>query len=83
MKNVYVCGCFQNDFHNKTYDDILHNIFMNHSDYSIFVRIEVETIYIFVVRKLLNFVIKPIVGISLIKHVAIKWEVLPFHVLAF
>ena len=37
MKNVYVCGCFQNDFHNKTYNEILYNIFMNHSDYSVFV----------------------------------------------
>ena len=43
MKNIYVCGCFKNDFHNKTYDEILYNIFMNPSDYSIFVRIEIET----------------------------------------
>ena len=37
MKSVYVCGCFKNDFHNKTYDEILCNIFMKPSDYSIFV----------------------------------------------
>ena len=43
MRNVYVCSCFQKDFYNKTYDEILHNVFMNPSDYSIFVRIEIET----------------------------------------
>ena len=43
MRNVYVCGCFQKYFYNKTYDEILVNVFQNPSDYSIFVRIEIET----------------------------------------
>ena len=43
MRNVYVCGCFQKYFYNKTYDEILVNAFQNPSDYSIFVRIEIET----------------------------------------
>ena len=58
MKNVYVCGCLQNDFHNKTYEEVLYKIFENPSDYSIFVRIKVESnLYIFC-RQIIEFCYK-------------------------
>ena len=53
MKNVYICGClgFKDEIHKKTYDEILDEIFNNPSNYSIFVRMKVETdLYICCVR---------------------------------
>ena len=45
MKNVYICGClgFKVEIHKKTYDENLDEIFNNPSNYSIFVRMKVET----------------------------------------
>ena len=43
MKNIFACGCSKNDFYNKTYEEVLYKIFENPSDYSIFVRIKVNS----------------------------------------
>ena len=45
MKNVFVCGCigFDSELFTKSYEEILLEIFENPSDYSIFVRIKVDT----------------------------------------
>ena len=45
MRNVFVCGCigYDSELFTKSYEEILLEIFENPSDYSIFVRIKVET----------------------------------------
>ena len=43
MKNLYTCGCLQNDFHNKTFEEVLYKFFENPSEYSIFVRIKYDS----------------------------------------
>ena len=45
MRNVYVCECIglDNELFTKSYDEILNEIFENPSNYSIFVRMKVET----------------------------------------
>ena len=47
MKNIYTCGCLANDFHNKTVDELL-QIFERPTDYSSFIRINLDDdFYIF------------------------------------
>ena len=33
MRNFYTCGCLQNDFYNKTFEEVI-KIFNQPSDYS-------------------------------------------------
>ena len=57
MRNLYTCGSLQNDFHNKTFEEVI-QIFEQASDYSIFVRINFETDLYVCCPKIIEFCYK-------------------------
>ena len=57
MKNLYTCGCLQNDFHNKTVEEVI-KIFKQPSDYSLFVRINFKTDFYICCPKIIDFCYK-------------------------
>ena len=57
MRNLYTCGCLKNDFHNKTFEDVI-QIFERHSDYSIFVRINFEEDFYICCLRIIEFCYK-------------------------
>ena len=54
MKNIYTCGCLQNDFHNKTFEEVI-QIFDQPLCYSTFVRINFKTDFYICCPKIIEF----------------------------
>ena len=56
MKNIYVCGCFQEEFQNKTFEEVI-QFFTESVDNSI-IRINLDEDYYFCCRMIIDFCYK-------------------------
>ena len=54
MKNIYTCGCLEDEFRNKTNDEVL-QIFEVSSKYSTFVKIKFERDFYICCSKIIEF----------------------------